>query len=362
MVRMSVHQDKNFDDTFHLESVNMNNLKIKNGSAVCVNETESYRRNSMTRSKNSTEFLVKHRDRVYNIRNFLSYHPGGKNTLVHFKDQILDGELAKHPHSKSAYYLLEEFAVQRQERYNECEDLINWDAPILRQVGLIGGRYWEWVNLPVNRPIRFFQSDILEMLSMTPWYILPIVWIPIIIYFLHTGYVLNTSTNIVIALQRISSSFVLGILIWTVMEYFVHRKVFHLKPPHNSRLLITLHFLFHGNHHKAPLDQRRLVFPPTFSVFVATIVWQIYKAIFPLTIVYLVGAGTITGYLCYDLIHYYLHNGAPKDGSYLYTMKRRHNYHHFVHHNQGFGVTSELWDRLLKTDLTLRKLSEPLKW
>jgi len=34
-------------------------------------------------------------------------------------------------------------------------------------------------------------------------------------------------------------------------------------------------------------------------------------------------------------MHYYLHNGAPLAGSYLYTMKRRHNYHHFVHHDQG---------------------------
>lgn len=28
----------------------------------------------------------------------------------------------------------------------------------------------------------------------------------------------------------------------------------------------------------------------------------------------------------------------------------------------GFGVTSELWDRLMKTDLSLRKLDEPLEW
>lgn len=83
-------------------------------------------------------------------------------------------------------------------------------------------------------------------------------------------------------------------------------------------------------------------------------------------------------------MHYYLHNGAPKAESYLYTMKRRHNYHHFLHHNQGnewelpirekiikgliillfagFGVTSELWDRLMKTDLNLQKLDEPLEW
>jgi len=37
---------------------------------------------------------------------------------------------------------------------------------------------------------------------------------------------------------------------WTFVEYAVHRWLFHLKPPANSRLLITMHFLFHGQHHK----------------------------------------------------------------------------------------------------------------
>lgn len=131
------------------------------------------------------------------------------------------------------------------------------------------------------------------------------------------------------------------------------------------------------------MDGRRLVFPPIVSISVAAGVWRIYKAIFPLTTVHLIAAGTImgtftlsislqfhflpkdrptfeeitpfyrsrrsniislynrissicfTGYLCYDLMHYYMHNGAPKVGSYLYTMKRRHNYHHFLHHDQG---------------------------
>jgi len=59
----------------------------------------------------------------------------------------------------------------------------------------MGDRYWEWVNLPINRPIRFFQSEILELLTITPWYILPIVWLPIITYLLYSGCVLN-STNI----------------------------------------------------------------------------------------------------------------------------------------------------------------------
>ncbi|EFN78603.1 fatty acid 2-hydroxylase [Harpegnathos saltator] len=335
----------------------MGNDEAMNIGAIRANKAETCQN-----TKRTTEFLVKYRDRIYDINNFLNYHPGGKNTLARFKGKILDKALARHSHSKSAYYLLEEFAVHRQERYNEYEDPVNWDAPILQQVSSMGHRYWEWVNLPVNRPIRLFQSDILEILSVTPWYLVPIIWIPIFMYFFYMGCVLNISTDPVVSSQRILLPFTLGILIWTVMEYFVHRKIFHLKPPHNSRLLIILHFLFHGNHHKAPFDGRRLMFPPTFSVIVAGILWQIYKILFSPTMLHLIAAGNIMGYLSYDLMHYYLHNGAPRVNSYLYTMKRKHNYHHFIHHNRGFGVTSELWDRLFKTNLTLRKLDEPLKW
>ncbi|XP_014475463.1 PREDICTED: fatty acid 2-hydroxylase isoform X2 [Dinoponera quadriceps] len=291
------NQDKDFDNKLYFKCVNVRDTEATD-DVICANKMDTCRSGNVTANmKGTSEFFVKYRGRVYDVNSFLNNHPGGKNTLGRFKDQVLDGALVRHPHSKSAYYLLEEFAVHRQERYNECEDLVNWDAPILRQVGLMGDRYWEWVNLPVNRPIRFFQSDILEILSITPWYLVPIVWIPIVTYFIYVGCVLNISTNLVVSSQRILMSFTLGILIWTIMEYFVHRKIFHLKPPHNSKLLITLHFLFHGNHHKAPLDGRRLVFPPVFSVIVAGILWYIYKAIFPVTMAHLIAAGNIMGKL-----------------------------------------------------------------
>lgn len=44
--------------------------------------------------------------------------------------------------------------------------------------------------------------------------------------------------------------FVLGMLLWSLMEYLLHRFLFHMKPPSNSYYLITLHFILHGQHHK----------------------------------------------------------------------------------------------------------------
>lgn len=62
--------------------------------------------------------------------------------------------------------------------------------------------------------------------------------------------------------SHITTSFMLlcGILSWQFTEYCIHRFLFHVKP--SSYWGITLHFTFHGCHHKWPLDNLRLVFPP----------------------------------------------------------------------------------------------------
>lgn len=44
--------------------------------------------------------------------------------------------------------------------------------------------------------------------------------------------------------------FVLGMLLWSLVEYLIHRFLFHMKPPSNSYYLIMLHFVLHGQHHK----------------------------------------------------------------------------------------------------------------
>lgn len=44
--------------------------------------------------------------------------------------------------------------------------------------------------------------------------------------------------------------FVLGMVSWTLVEYLIHRFLFHMKPPSDSHYLIMLHFVMHGQHHK----------------------------------------------------------------------------------------------------------------
>lgn len=44
--------------------------------------------------------------------------------------------------------------------------------------------------------------------------------------------------------------FMLGLLLWSLVEYLIHRFLFHMKPPNDSYYLIVLHFILHGQHHK----------------------------------------------------------------------------------------------------------------
>lgn len=57
----------------------------------------------------------------------------------------------------------------------------------------LGVNYNEWVNKPVDRPLRLFDTNALEMLTKTPWWLVPCFWIPIILYLIRIG--VNDSHN-----------------------------------------------------------------------------------------------------------------------------------------------------------------------
>ena len=138
----------------------------------------------------------------------------------------------------------------------------------------------EWMDTPTDRKLRLFESDFVEFFSNTKWFMIPIVWFPVIIYMLFTASaavdnfnlgMYQFSTIILIHSQiELSGSnwkwsikvkfFVLGTFWWTFIEYTLHRFVFHLEPYHpdngllkpmtHNKFYLTFHFLLHGQHHK----------------------------------------------------------------------------------------------------------------
>ena len=60
-----------------------------------------------------------------------------------------------------------------------------------------------------------------------------------------------------------------GCCIWTLSEYWLHRKIFHWEPDHPIGQ--RLHFIIHGVHHDHPNDRMRLVMPPGASIPLAAL-------------------------------------------------------------------------------------------
>jgi sterol desaturase/sphingolipid hydroxylase (fatty acid hydroxylase superfamily) len=136
-------------------------------------------------------------------------------------------------------------------------------------------------------------------------------------------------------------SFASGALLWTLLEYLLHRFVFHHAPIISE---------IHERHHDDPLA---LIGAPAWSSFVLALLGVLFPLWLLLGIAAAAGvtSGVICGYLWYVLAHYASHHWHPRRGSYLYRVRMRHARHHYAHDEGNYGVTVEFWDRLCGTEL-----------
>jgi sterol desaturase/sphingolipid hydroxylase (fatty acid hydroxylase superfamily) len=192
--------------------------------------------------------------------------------------------------------------------------------------------------------VQVFKNNFLESFAQAHP-ITPGVWFgPFVVYGLYAGFL--DFSFLVLPL------FLAGVLITTLIEYCLHRFLFHMKP-HDEKSRVQ-HFLLHGYHHDFPNDPMRLVLPPIGIWPVAAVVGVLYWVIFgqyfwPLF------AGTAAGYIAYDWMHYYTHHGNPKGGPGRF-IKRYHMLHHHDSPEHRYGITSPLWDVIFGTYLPLKKL------
>lgn len=138
---------------------------------------------------------------------------------------------------------------------------------------------------------------------------------------------------------------VAGVLLWTLVEYVLHRWVFHYQP--RSVWGQRLHFLMHGVHHAFPRDSTRLVMPPAVSVPLALLFCALFRVTTgawadPLS------AGFAVGYVAYDTIHFATHH-LPMPGRLGRALKAYHLRHHYTDDHRGFGVSTPLWDVVFRT-------------
>jgi sterol desaturase/sphingolipid hydroxylase (fatty acid hydroxylase superfamily) len=112
--------------------------------------------------------------------------------------------------------------------------------------------------------------------------------------------------------------------------------------------------MFHGVHHDYPNDTKRLVMPPSVSIPLATGFFFLFKVILGDISVASFFIGFIAGYLFYDISHYAIHHFNMHSKFWL-VIKNHHMRHHYQDPELGFGVSSPLWDLILKTGYDVKK-------
>lgn len=197
--------------------------------------------------------------------------------------------------------------------------------------------------------IRLFEADWMEVLSKVHFSVPLYVFIPVI------GVSSFFAINSGITFVDFIAWGALGFLAWTAIEYVMHRFIFHYHP--TSELGKKMHFIFHGVHHDYPCDRLRLVLPPSVSIPLATGFFFLWRAFIPAPGLYAFFATFIIGYLVYDMFHYAIHHVEIK-GKLWNTLKTHHLKHHYVDPDKGFGVSSPLWDIIVRSNFDLTKEKE----
>lgn len=342
--------------------------------------------------------------KVYDVTDFVDDHPGGGDLVLEYggkdvEDILKDG--GSHAHSEAAYDVLDDSLVgfmTKEKTMNgngtangtanghaepnsteqpyvhprtgmSCEEDLSRDTdvaqdfkkhrfldlsrPLFPQVWY-GGFSREFYLDQVHRPRHYkggasapLFGNFLEPLTKTPWWAIPTIWLPPVSYGAYLAW--NQLGGVTTA-----SYFTGGFFLWSLVEYMMHRFLFHLDDyiPDN-RVGITTHFLLHGIHHYLPMDKYRLVMPPTLFIVLATPFWHLAHAVFSWDwyVATAVFSGGIFGYILYDMTHYFLHHqNLPL---WYKELKRYHLAHHFLDYELGFGITSKFWDNLFGTTLPM---------
>ena len=186
---------------------------------------------------------------------------------------------------------------------------------------------------------RLFENALLDKLSRVHHTVPLFVYVPILL-------ALTFFSLRLLAWPTAFVGLVAGYLVWTLVEYFGHRYLFHLDLP--GRVGARVHYLIHGVHHDHPNDRLRLVMPLLLSLPIVTIAFAVLRPLCGPNLVLAVWDGFIAGYVGYDMVHYYVHHARPRT-KFGRLLQQRHLSHHFRNNSSCFAVSAPWWDEIFGT-------------
>ena len=149
------------------------------------------------------------------------------------------------------------------------------------------------------------------------------------------------------SLASILFLFLTGILTWGLIEYCLHRLVFHFDA--QSEKGRNFVYAMHLSHHANPKNMDDLFARLRFSLPIALcyclLAWALVSS-WQATVYLFIGL--TAGYFSYEFLHYQAHHRTPRLGVFRYLKQ-----YHLLHHHQTsalrFGVTSPVFDYLFGT-------------
>ena len=124
---------------------------------------------------------------------------------------------------------------------------------------------------------------------------------------------------------------------WTLIEYGVHRYVYHHAP-----VISPLHDL----HHDRP--EAFIGVPSFLSSGLVVAGGYLPFAAFDRLFAGGFTSGLLIGYAAYMLVHHAVHHWDVQPGDWLYPARVRHLAHHY-RDGLYFGITTGLWDQIFGT-------------
>jgi hypothetical protein len=187
---------------------------------------------------------------------------------------------------------------------------------------------------------RLFNNPILERLTRSH------ISVPVGLFIIYAACLLYwSSTSTPLAGWTTVGLFFLGWLIYSWVEYQVHRRLFHIATTTETRK--KFQYTMHGVHHHHPKDKDRLAMPPVLSVTLATVLLLFFRTILG-DYAFAFTAGFLVGYASYLLVHYLVHIHRPPKNAFR-TLWINHSIHHYRDGEIIFGVSSPLWEYVYGT-------------
>ena len=185
-----------------------------------------------------------------------------------------------------------------------------------------------------------FRNEFLERLTRTH------ISAPLIMFS-----IISTSLTVIglnkshISALNVVPLFIAGFIVFTLVEYVMHRFLFHLKPTNKRNEKFA--YAVHGVHHEYPKDKDRLAMPIPMAIVLATVFFLLFRLILG-NLVFGFLPGFYMGYATYLWIHYMVHAFQPPK-NFWKVLWVHHGIHHYKDPERAFGVSSSLWDIVFGT-------------